>query len=217
MISREVICKANDEEICAGLSIPDSARGIVVFAHGSGSSRFSPRNKYVASELNKRGLATLLIDLLTQEEEATDEKTGELRFDIRFLAKRLVKALDCVKRQDEVKDLPIGLFGSSTGAAAALLVATYLPAEVRAVVSRGGRPDMVMEHLKDVKAPTLFVVGSEDEPVLQWNKDAWDALGGEKNLQVVEGAGHLFEEPGCLEEVAGLAGTWFLEYLSESS
>ncbi|WP_292387517.1 dienelactone hydrolase family protein [Methanosarcina sp. UBA5] len=198
------------------LTIPEGAKGIVVFAHGSGSSRFSSRNRYVAQELQKEGLGTLLFDLLTAEEERIDMITAHLRFDIDLLAHRLVDVTTWLLSNPETKNLNIGYFGASTGAAAALIVAKEHSHVIKAVVSRGGRPDLAEKALPDVKAPTLLIVGGEDFQVIKMNQWALDRLTVEqKELKIVPGATHLFEEPGTLEEVANLAGEWFKKYLLE--
>ena len=204
---------AGKVSIEGNLVVPEGATGIVAFAHGSGSSRFSPRNRRVAQELNERGLATLLIDLLTPEEEAVDVETAELRFDIGLLAERLAEATDWLARQPSTRDLRIGYFGASTGAAAALVAAALRPKSIGAVVSRGGRPDLADEALPRVKAPTLLIVGGDDVPVIAMNRDALARLTCEKKLEIVPGASHLFEEPGTLDAVARLAGDWFLAHL----
>ncbi len=191
------------------LAIPEGARGIVLFAHGSGSSRLSPRNRFVARELQRRGLATLLIDLLTPEEEAVDLQTAQYRFDIERLGARLVGLVDWLTRNPQTEALRIGLFGASTGAAAALIAAAERPDAVHAVVSRGGRPDLAEGILPRVRAPTLLIVGGADLPVLALNEEALKQLRCEKRLAVIPGAGHLFEEPGALEAVARLAAEWF--------
>jgi len=196
------------------LAIPDGAHGIVLFAHGSGSSRHSPRNRFVASELQGRGLATLLIDLLTAEEEQVDMRTGHLRFDIGMLAHRLVVTTDWLANQAQTEQLKLGYFGASTGAAAALVAAAERPKRVAAVVSRGGRPDLAGPALPNVAAPTLLIVGGDDGPVIGLNRQAYARLHVEKRLEIVPGASHLFEEPGTLEEVARLAGEWFERYLA---
>lgn len=195
------------------LSVPEDARGIVVFAHGSGSSRLSPRNRRVAAMLRQAGLATLLFDLLTPTEEAVDSVTRELRFDIRLLADRVEAATAWLKEQPGVGDLKLGYFGASTGAAAALVAAAERPEDVAAVVSRGGRPDLAEPYLPRVQAPTLLIVGEWDEPVIEMNRQAMAHLGGTKELVIVPGASHLFEEPGRLEEVARLASGWFTRHL----
>ncbi|HEV2690156.1 MAG TPA: dienelactone hydrolase family protein [Bryobacteraceae bacterium] len=191
------------------LSVPTAASGVVLFAHGSGSSRHSPRNRYVADLLNENGLATVLIDLLTADEQEVDLQTGQLRFDIPLLAKRLVAITEWLARHPEVNGLEIGHFGASTGAGAALMAAAEIPALVRAVVSRGGRPDLAGRALGRVKAPTLFIVGGVDRVVLDLNRQAKDQMHCEKRLEVISGASHLFEEKGALKKVAGLAGDWF--------
>jgi putative phosphoribosyl transferase len=199
--------------INGNLTIPQKARGIVLFAHGSGSSRFSPRNTKVAREINASGIATLLIDLLTEDEEAEDMYTGEYRFNIDLLARRLVDATAWTKKNQVMRDLVVGYFGASTGAAAALIAAAQLPQHVKAIVSRGGRPDLAGTALPNVKAPTLLIVGGDDLEVLELNKEALARLSSEKKLTVVPGATHLFEEPGKLEQVAKLAIEWFSKYL----
>jgi putative phosphoribosyl transferase len=196
------------------LVIPPGARGIVVFAHGSGSSRHSPRNRYVAGVLNQAGLATLLFDLLTPEEEQVDDVTAELRFDIDLLAQRLAGATDWLIRDPSTGGLRIGYFGASTGAAAALIAAADHPERVAAVVSRGGRPDLAGVALGSVRAPTLLIVGGDDDVVIALNEDALHSLRCEKRLQIVPGATHLFEEPGTLESAAELARDWFVAYLA---
>ena len=191
------------------LVIPERAFGIVVFAHGSGSSRHSSRNRYVASVLQGGGLATLLIDLLTSEEEQVDMRTAQLRFDIPLLARRLVDATDWAASQPETRELNIGYFGASTGAGAALVAAAGRPSAIGAVVSRGGRPDLAGESLPLVKAPTLLIVGSRDADVIDLNQRAQRELRPENRLEIVAGATHLFEEAGTLERVADLARSWF--------
>lgn len=195
------------------LDIPEGAEGIVIFAHGSGSSRFSPRNRFVAGYLQSLGLATLLFDLLTPEEEEIDRLTAQLRFNIELLAERLVGATDWIIENPATSHLKIGYFGASTGAAAALIAASEIPDRTQAVVSRGGRPDLADRVLGDVKAPTLLIVGSMDSPVIDMNKWALERLNSEKEMKLVRGATHLFEEPGTLEEAARLAGEWFRKYL----
>lgn len=195
------------------LGLPPEPRGIVVFAHGSGSSRHSRRNLLVADHLRRAHLATLLFDLLTPEEESLDLRTRELRFDIPRLAERLIHTVDWVKRQDEARDLSVGLFGASTGAAAALIAAAERPEAVRAVVSRGGRPDLADGALGRVRAATLLIVGENDRPVIPLNREALDRIPGEKGLIVVPGATHLFEEPGKLAEVSEHARQWFVRHL----
>jgi putative phosphoribosyl transferase len=193
--------------------MPDRAEGIVLFAHGSGSSRHSPRNRYVAQVLSHAGLATLLIDLLTADEEATERWTKHLRFDIGLLAGRLIGATDWLKQNSETNPLRIGYFGASTGAAAALVAAAERPEDIGAIVSRGGRPDLAGSALERVQAPTLLIVGGHDLPVIDMNQEALDQLRVPKQLTIVPGATHLFEEPGTLEEVARLASQWFGHYL----
>jgi dienelactone hydrolase len=195
------------------LNVPERARGVVIFAHGSGSSRHSPRNQFVAGVLVARGMATLLMDLLTPEEDAVDRQTAHLRFDIALLADRLVATLDWRRGQAAIAALPVGLFGASTGAGAALLSAARRPRDVAAVVSRGGRPDLAGPALAQVTAPTLLIVGGEDTPVIEMNEDAARRMGRRPSLVIVPGASHLFEEPGTLERVAELAGDWFTRYL----
>lgn len=195
------------------LAIPFGARALVAFAHGSGSSRHSPRNRFVAAGLHRRGLATLLLDLLTEDEEAVDRYTGELRFDIALLARRLVDVMDWLAAGEDTRRLHLGLFGASTGAAAALLAARARSA-VGAVVSRGGRPDLALSALEEVATPTLLIVGGEDLPVLHLNREALARLHGVRRLEVIAGATHLFEEPGALEEVTQLAANWFVEWLA---
>lgn len=199
------------------LSVPKDARGIVLFAHGSGSSRHSPRNRLVAGLLRRSGLGTLLFDLLTAQEEAEDARTGQLRFDIGLLAERLGGATDWLAQDPQTRALAIGYFGASTGAAAALVAAVERPEAVRAVVSRGGRPDLAGPVLPRVRAPTLLIVGGNDLPVLEMNRDALAQLRVESALEIVPGATHLFEEPGALEAVADLAGGWFGRHLGPAA
>ncbi|MDO9048856.1 MAG: dienelactone hydrolase family protein [Methylobacter sp.] len=197
------------------LAVPEHAKGLVVFAHGSGSSRFSRRNRFVAEILNEAGIATLLFDLLTAEEEDIDQRTRELRFDIGLLTDRLIGVIDWVSRNEATSAFPIGLFGASTGAAAALAAAASRADKVAAVVSRGGRPDLALGHLAKVKAPTLLIVGGEDEIVIELNRQAAKQLLVEYSLKIVPVATHLFEEKGKLEQVADLACDWFLHYFSD--
>jgi putative phosphoribosyl transferase len=213
-VEHRVSVPTGDATLAGDLTLPgpDPAIGVVVFAHGSGSGRGSPRNRAVAAALGGHRLATLLFDLLTEEEEVVDRRTGELRFDVGLLGRRLVDAVDWVKAQPATRGLPLGLFGASTGAAAALLAAAARPGDVAAVVSRGGRPDLAGAALRAVSAPTLLIVGGRDDAVLDLNREAQAALRGESALEVVPGAGHLFEEPGALERVAELAGAWFARY-----
>jgi dienelactone hydrolase len=198
------------------LSLPRGARGIVMFAHGSGSSRLSPRNRYVAQLLNQARLATLLVDLLTAQEEAIDLRTARLRFDIGLLAERLVGATDWLLEHPQTRELQIGYFGASTGAAAALVAAAERLDEVAAIVSRGGRPDLAGPRLPQVRAPTLLIVGGNDVQVIELNRAAFAQLRCEKQLVIVPGATHLFEEPGALDEVARLAREWFQRYLARA-
>jgi putative phosphoribosyl transferase len=195
------------------LAIPHRAAGLVMFAHGSGSSRHSPRNRHVAALLNERGLTTLLFDLLTAEEERIDAVDATLRFDVDMLAERLVAATDSIVASGR-PPLPIGYFGGSTGAAAALIAAARRPAQIFAVVSRGGRPDLASASLAAVRAPTLLIVGGADPSVLQANREAAAKLTAPHQVVVVPGATHLFEEPGALDEVAHLAGSWFLDHFA---
>jgi putative phosphoribosyl transferase len=202
------------QQIEADLRVPERATGLVVFAHGSGSSRFSSRNRAVAETLQWRGLGTLLLDLLTRAEEIVDVRTAEYRFDIDRLGTRVVAATDWLKNRGDLLWLPIGYFGASTGAAAALIAAADRPEAVRAVVSRGGRPDLAGSALPKVKAPTLLIVGGHDEPVIELNEQAKAQMrAAHVELSIVPGATHLFEEPGTLEQVEQLAGDWFVRYL----
>lgn len=202
------------QQIEADLNVPDRATGLVVFAHGSGSSRFSSRNRAVAESLQRRGLGTLLLDLLTREEESVDIHTSEYRFDIDRLCTRVVLATDWIQNREDVLWLPIGYFGASTGAAAALIAAAERPTVARAVVSRGGRPDLAGAALPKVTAPTLLIVGGHDEPVIDLNEEAKARMqAAHVELRIVPGATHLFEEPGTMEQVERLAGDWFVGYL----
>jgi dienelactone hydrolase len=196
------------------LNLPDGARGIVLFAHGSGSSRHSPRNRYVAQLLNQARLATLLVDLLTAEEEAIDLRTAQLRFDIGLLATRLADVTDWLVQYPDTQALQIGYFGASTGAAAALVAAAERPSAVGAVVSRGGRPDLAGPYLPRIRAPTLLIVGGNDFQVIELNRAAFAQLYCEKELVIIPGATHLFEEPGALGKVAQLAREWFEQHLA---
>jgi putative phosphoribosyl transferase len=211
--SSEVAIQANHVTLQGNLAIPEGAAAIVLFVHGSGSSRNSPRNRFVAEELNKAGLATVLFDLLTAEEERIDMRTRELRFDIPLLAQRLTGAIDWVRRQEATKQVNVGLFGASTGAAAALIAAAHKPEAVSAIVSRGGRPDLAGLFLPRVQAPTLLIVGGDDDVVIGLNQQAARQLRAPHQVRIVPGATHLFEEPGKLEEVARLARDWFCQYL----
>jgi dienelactone hydrolase len=202
-----------DAVLAGDLVVPAAARGVVLFAHGSGSSRHSPRNRAVAAALRERGLATLLADLLTPGEERRDAATGHLRFDIGLLARRVTAILDWLKVAEETRALEAGLFGASTGGGAALVAAADRPDVVRAVVSRGGRPDLAGAALSRVKAPTLLIVGGDDVPVIGMNREAMEQMTAPVRLEIVPGATHLFEEPGALDRVAALAGDWFTRYL----
>ncbi|EHR51593.1 dienelactone hydrolase-like enzyme [Saccharomonospora marina XMU15] len=201
--------------LAGDLTVPADARGVVAFAHGSGSSRHSPRNIAVAKTLQDNQLATLLFDLLSSDEEELDRQTARLRFDIDLLTARLVTAVDQLSKGEHTRGLPIGLFGASTGAAAALAAAARRPDLVQAVVSRGGRPDLAGDALEDVRAPVLLVVGERDRQVLTLNEQAARRLRAPHEIQVVSGATHLFEEPGALQRVAELAGDWLRTYLTE--
>ena len=213
----EVQIQAGGAILFGSLIVPENTDALVLFAHGSGSSRHSPRNQFVARTLNDAGLATLLFDLLTQEEEATDMHTREHRFNIGLLAERLVHATRWAKQQEETRDLRIGYFGSSTGAAAALVAAAEIPQDVGAVVSRGGRPDLAGDALPKVQAPTLLIVGGNDDIVIELNEMARDQMRCEVKLEIVPGATHLFEEPGALEKVAKLASDWFVNHIGAKS
>ena len=215
MSGREVLVTSDSVTLRGILGVPKDARSVVLFAHGSGSGRLSSRNNFVARSLQDAGHATLLTDLLTEEEERADAGTGYLRFDIGFLAKRLEAATTWLAGSADTRLLDIGFFGASTGAAAALVAAAEMPDAVHAVVSRGGRPDLAGDHLAKVKAPTLLIVGSRDVPVLPLNEDALAKLRCAKKLEIVPGASHLFEEPGTLEVVSRLAASWFSRYLGK--
>jgi dienelactone hydrolase len=208
-----VSVRAGEALLDGDLAIPERTVGVVLFAHGSGSSRFSPRNRFVAEMLQSRGCATLLIDLLTQREESIDERTAEFRFNIPLLATRLVGTIDWLAGHPMTSRLPIGIFGASTGGGAALVAAARRPARVRAVVSRGGRPDLAGDALPGVTAPTLLIVGSYDTEVIRLNREAMARMRTTVVLELVPGATHLFEEPGALDQVADLAGGWFLRWL----
>ena len=211
----EVHIPAGRATLAGNLSIPVNATALVLFAHGSGSSRHSPRNQVVARTLNDAGLATLLFDLLTPEEELVDTRTAELRFDIDLLAERLVHATTWVKQQQQqTRDLRIGYFGSSTGGGAALVAASQLPEDVGAVVSRGGRPDLAGAALPKMQAPTLLIVGGQDDIVIELNEQARNQMGCKVKLEIIPGATHLFEEPGALEQVAKLASDWFINHIA---
>jgi putative phosphoribosyl transferase len=214
VIHNEVIMPLDGGIQLAGtLDVPPLAKGIVLFAHGSGSSRFSPRNQFVARMLQEKNLATLLFDLLTPEESEIDQYTAQLRFDIDLLAERLIAAVDWLDNSAATSHLQIGLFGASTGAAGALIAAAMRPEHVLAVVSRGGRPDLADKVLPKVQAPTLLIVGGNDIPVIGMNQQVKARMRATCELQIVPAAGHLFEEPGALEQVAHLAGNWFKAYL----
>jgi putative phosphoribosyl transferase len=213
MNERQVRVGAGGVVLEGGLAVPDGARGVVLFAHGSGSSRHSPRNRFVAEALREGALATLLLDLLTPEEEAADARTRQLRFAIALLAERLVGAIDWLAQQPASRGLPVGLFGASTGGGAALVAAAERPDAVGAVVSRGGRPDLAGDALPLVRAPSLLIVGGDDEAVLGLNRRAMARMSAPVTLEIVPGATHLFEEPGTLEQVARLARDWFVRYL----
>jgi putative phosphoribosyl transferase len=210
----EVQIQAGRAVLSGNLQIPEGATALVLFAHGSGSSRHSPRNQFVARTLNDGGLATLLFDLLTQEEEAIDLQTREHRFNIGLLAERLVHATKWAKQQERTRDLRIGYFGSSTGGGAALVAAAEIPKDAGAVVSRGGRPDLADAALPKVQAPTLLIVGGNDDVVIELNEMARDQMRCEVKLEIVPGATHLFEEPGTLEKVAKLASNWLNAHLA---
>ncbi len=210
----EISIDAGKVALQGTLGLPKGTEAVVLFAHGSGSSRRSPRNRYVAQVLQSHGIGTVLFDLLTREEESVDEVSGELRFDIRFLANRLMDVTRSLMQRPDMKHAKLGYFGASTGAAAALVAAAELQEVIGAVVSRGGRPDLAGKALGSVRAPTLLIVGGDDEPVIGMNRDALARLRCEKELVIVPGATHLFEEPGTLEEVARLAAEWFTQYLA---
>lgn len=210
---RNVEVPAGGIRLEGDLSLPGAARGVVIFAHGSGSSRFSRRNRYVAHRLQSRQIGTLLFDLLTADEEDVDNRTRHLRFDIELLAGRLIEAALWLLDNGRTRGLPLAYFGASTGAGAALVAAARRPESIRAIVSRGGRPDLAGAALTEVRAPTLLIVGGNDESVIDLNKAAFRQLHCEKELQIVPGATHLFEEPGALERVGELAAGWFMEWL----
>ncbi len=210
---RSIEVEAGGVTMAGNLAIPRGAEAVVVFAHGSGSSRFSRRNRFVAQVLQDGGMATLLFDLLTAEEEEVDSLSGQFRFDIDLLSDRMISMTDWLRKQPETSAMTIGYFGASTGAAAALVAAADRPESVFAVVSRGGRPDLAIPHLSRVKAPTLLIVGGNDLPVIRLNREALAQIRAEKRVEILPGATHLFEEPGALEEVARLARDWFAEHL----
>jgi putative phosphoribosyl transferase len=211
-VKTELKIPAGSVSLDGALTVPDPMSSVVLFAHGSGSSRHSPRNQFVARVLNQAGLATLLFDLLTPEEEAEDMDTARYRFNIDLLAERLVYATGWILEQKQTSHLPIGYFGASTGGGAALVAAAQRPREVSAVVSRGGRPDLAGDLLSRVQAPTLLIVGGRDEVVIELNQQAQREMRCEVKLEIVPGATHLFEEPGTLDRVAKLASNWFLQH-----
>lgn len=212
-LERTVSIQAGAVTLEGTMGVPARAQGIILFAHGSGSSRFSPRNRFVARVFRDAGLGTLLLDLLSRSEEDVDEVTRHYRFDIAMLADRLVAAIDWLQRDAETSELPVGLFGASTGGGAALVAAAKKPDRVNAVVSRGGRPDLAGDALPRVEAPTLLIVGGRDDVVISLNEQARGAMTAEVRLEIVPGATHLFEERGALEQVASLARDWFLSHL----
>ncbi len=209
MTEREIEISVKEVTLKGILSIPDETGSLVIFAHGAGSSRFSPRNNYVAQILNEAGLSTLLFDLLTEKEDFVYEN----RFDIPLITKRLIAVTNWVMKNEETQELNIGYFGSSTGSASALIAAERLSEQIKAVVSRGGRPDLAKDYLSKVKSPTLLLVGGNDDIVVDLNEEAFDLLNCEKKLEIIPDATHLFEEPGALEKVAELAKDWFLNHL----
>jgi putative phosphoribosyl transferase len=211
---RDVSLSLPDAELEGALALPEEVRGIVLFAHGSGSSRHSPRNRYVAEVLQAAGLGTLLMDLLTRAEDEIDQFTRQFRFDIELLANRLTGAIEWLEKRPETRGLPIGLFGASTGAAAALRAAAACPDHVGAVVSRGGRPDLAGEALEHVRAPTLLIVGADDTPVIPLNEEARWRMKATVEMRLVPGASHLFEEPGTLAAASALARDWFARQLA---
>ena len=214
---RNVLIDAGGVALHGDLAVPHAAQGLVMFAHGSGSSRHSSRNRYVAEELRHGNLGTLLLDLLTPAEEQVDMHTRHIRFDIGLLADRLIGAMRWLDTQDDTRGLGVGLFGASTGGGAALVAAARRPDRVDAVVSRGGRPDLAAEELPHVRAPTLLIVGGRDSVVIELNKQAMGQMKSPVRLEIVPGATHLFEEPGTLEQVAHLAREWFVRYLSSDT
>lgn len=217
LVEQRLQIPAGGVALGADMAVPEPATGVVLFAHGSGSSRHSPGNRYVAGELQASGLPTVLADLLTPAEEQLDVRTGRLRFDIGLLAARVMALADWVTEYRPTAGLPFGLFGASTGAAAALVAAAQRPGPVAAVVSRGGRPDLAGEYLRSVVQATLLIVGARDTAVIELNRKAMRKLGGEARLEVIAGASHLFSEPGALDLVARLARDWFTRYLKPGS
>jgi dienelactone hydrolase len=217
VVERAVRVQAAGVALAGDLALPKEPRGVVLFAHGSGSSRHSPRNRHVAGMLQAAGLGTLLLDLLTEREEAIDQATGELRFDLELLAGRLVAAAAWLRTEPATNGLPIGCFGASTGGGAALIAAAARPEWIVAVVSRGGRPDLAGDSLREVRAPTLLIVGSLDTAVLRLNREAAAWMRAPVTVEVIPGATHLFEEPGALDTVASLASEWFLRYLAPAA
>jgi dienelactone hydrolase len=213
-LEREVSISSDGVLLGATLGLPPRPRGVVVFAHGTGSGRMSPRNRHVARVLRGASLMTVLLDLLTPEEDAEEMRGGHRRFDVGFLARRLGGAAEWLRARSPAREMALGYFGASTGAAAALVAAAEAPESVAAIVSRGGRPDLAASALPRVQAPTLLIVGGDDEPVLSLNHEAYDRLGCEKKIEIVPGATHLFEEPGALDRVAELARDWFVMHLS---
>jgi putative phosphoribosyl transferase len=211
---RTVKISVGRAELVGDLAVPEQAQGFVLFAHGSGSSRHSPRNRYMAKELQRAYMATLLVDLLTLEEEQIDVRTREFRFNIDMLGERLIRLTDWHSMHPDVSSLPMGYFGASTGSAAALIAAAARADLVRAVVSRGGRPDLARASLPGVKAPTLLIVGGSDAAVIELNQQAFQILPGRKTLEIIPGATHLFQESGALEQVARLAAEWYGRYLA---
>ena len=212
-MTQEIIIELKGLQLRGILTVPKGVESIVIFAHGSGSGRYRKRNQYVASVLNQANMATLLFDLLTPEEESIDEDTREYRFNIPLLAERLVLVKEWLLSEPEYSHFAVGFFGASTGAAAALIAAAKSPKSIKAVVSRGGRPDLAEDYLARVKAPTLLIIGGEDDEVIKLNEYAYQQLKGEKLMQIIPGASHLFEEPGTLEQAAACAGKWFSKYL----
>ncbi|NGX41074.1 MAG: putative phosphoribosyl transferase [Candidatus Anoxychlamydiales bacterium] len=214
-MEKKITITQDSLKLNGSLNLIKSSIGLVIFAHGSGSSRFSPRNILVAKKLQEKNISTLLFDLLTKEEEKIDEITLEHRFNINMLAKRLIEVTSWIEKQKDLKDLKLGYFGASTGSSAALIAAAFEKEKIKAVVSRGGRPDLAMKYLKDVKAATLLIVGGLDIEVIEMNEKAFKELKCTKELKIVEGATHLFEEENKLEEVALIAATWFKKHFKK--